>query len=238
MLVEIGAFDSRARAQAAIKAGLVRVEGKTVDKPSQMIASNQAVESVGDVHPYVSRGGVKLAAALDAFDISPRDCVCLDLGASTGGFTDVLLRRGARRVYAVDVGAGQLHPAIRSDARVANLERTHAKTLTSDLVPAPIDLFVCDVSFISVKKVLRPALALAAPSACLAALIKPQFELGPAFIGKKGLVDASGETIERLLTEIEEFLTTVGWRTTGVIDSPIAGGDGNKEHLIGAVKAQ
>ena len=236
-LVESGAFASRARAQGAIRAGLVRVDGRVVDKPAAMIAAAARIDVAGDVHDYVSRGAVKLEAALTAFEIRPEGAVCLDLGASTGGFTQVLLRAGAAKIYAVDVGAGQLHPAIAADPRVVNLERTHAKDLSPAIAPDPIEIIVCDVSFISLKKALPAALALAAPGGRLVALIKPQFELGPRALGKRGIVKATGETLQRLTRDISAWLSEQGWREIGVIDSPIAGGDGNKEFLIGAIKS-
>ncbi|MBI1365603.1 MAG: TlyA family rRNA (cytidine-2'-O)-methyltransferase [Alphaproteobacteria bacterium] len=236
-LVENGHFPSRARAQAAVKAGLVCVNGVVAAKPSAPIAEHARVEVAGDAHDYVSRGGVKLDAALRAFEIDPAGKVCLDLGASTGGFTDVLLRGGAKKVYAVDVGTGQLHAALIEDARVVNLEKTHAKSLTRALVPEPIDLLVCDVSFIGLKKALPPAMALCAPGAILTALIKPQFELGPAHIGKGGIVKASPEAIAALTDDIKDFCSANGWKVLGLIDSPIEGGDGNREFLIGAIKS-
>ncbi len=235
-LVERGAFSSRARAQGAIRAGLVRVDGRVVDKPAAMVAAAARIEVAGDVHDYVSRGAVKLAAALGAFEIKPEGAVCLDLGASTGGFTQVLLRAGAAKVYAVDVGAGQLHPSIAGDARVVILEKTHAKDLSPAIVADRVDIVACDVSFIGLTKALPPALALASPGARLVALIKPQFELGPRALGKGGIVKATGEELQQLTRDISAWLRGQGWREIGVIASPIAGGDGNKEFLIGATK--
>lgn len=234
LLVERGAFPSRARAQAAVRAGFVRINGAAVSKPSATVPRECAIEIVGDVHDYVSRGALKLEAALRSFEIDPAGVTCLDLGASTGGFTDVLLRRGARKVYAVDVGTGQLHPKILNDPRVVNLEKTHAKDLTVAIIPEPIDVIVCDVSFISLKKALPFALALASDRSRLAALIKPQFELGPEKIGKGGLVRASDAELAALLTEIAAWLRGEGWTPMGILESPVAGGDGNKEFLIGA----
>ncbi|MFZ5616636.1 MAG: TlyA family RNA methyltransferase, partial [Pseudomonadota bacterium] len=212
VLVDRGAFPSRARAQGAIKAGLVRVNGAVVDKPSAAVASDASIEIAGDVHDYVSRGALKLEKALQIFEIDVKGKTCLDLGASTGGFTEVLLRAGAAKVYAVDVGTGQLHPAIASDPRVVNLERTHAKDLSRALIPDPIGLIVCDVSFISLKKALPAALELAAPGAQLIALIKPQFELGPEKVGKGGVAKASDEDFARLTAEIGAWLSHAGWR--------------------------
>lgn len=234
LLVDRGLFPSRARAQGAIKAGLVRVEGAVVSKASTMAAHDASIEVAGDVHDYVSRGALKLEKALDDFGIDARGKTCLDLGASTGGFTEVLLRRGAAKVYAVDVGTGQLHRKIAGDPRVVSLEKTHAKDLSLALIPDAIDIIVCDVSFISLKKALPAAMALAAQDAQLIALIKPQFELGPEKIGKGGIVKVSGEELGQLTRAISAWLSEQGWRPIGVIESPIAGGDGNKEFLIGA----
>ncbi|MBB5518118.1 TlyA family RNA methyltransferase [Amphiplicatus metriothermophilus] len=235
-LVEAGHFESRVRAQAAIRAGLVRVGGVVATRPSSRVTPADRVEVAGDVHDYVSRGGVKLEAALGAFGISPAGEVCLDLGASTGGFTDALLRAGARRVYAVDVGTGQLHASLAGDRRVVNLEKTHAKDLTRALVPEPVGVLVCDLSFISIRKALAPALALAAPGARAAVLVKPQFELGPEKIGKGGRVKAAPAEIEAMLADIAAWFEERGWTVEGVVESPIAGGDGNREFLLGARK--
>ena len=235
-LVERGLFPSRARAQGAIAAGLVKVGGRPALKPSQAIDPQAELQVVADAHDFVSRGGVKLAAALDAFSVDPAGLVCLDLGASTGGFTEALLRRGAARVFAVDVGHGQLHPRIAADARAVNLERTHAKDLGRALIPDAIDLIVADVSFISLKKALPPALALAAPGARLIALVKPQFEVGPAGLGKGGIVKdhAAGQ---RVAEDIAGWLRRdQRFAPIGVIESPIAGGDGNREYLLGATR--
>jgi 23S rRNA (cytidine1920-2'-O)/16S rRNA (cytidine1409-2'-O)-methyltransferase len=237
LLVERGAFPSRARAQSAVKAGLVKVDEKVVDKPSAEVAANAQIEVAGDVHDYVSRGALKLEAALRAIEIDPSGKICLDLGASTGGFTEVLLRRGAAKVYAVDVGAGQLHPTLAADPRVISLERTHAKDLTRALVPDNVDVIVCDVSFISLKKALPFAMALAAPKARLIALIKPQFELGAQQVGKGGIVRASDAVLDALTRSIGDWLNGEGWPPIGVVKSPIEGGDGNREFLIGAIRS-
>ena len=238
-LVEGGYFPSRARAQAAVKAGLVRVNGAVTTKPSQTIASSCNVQIEGDVHAFVSRGGIKLEAAIQSFEFDPAGKICLDLGASTGGFTDVLLRRDALKVYAVDVGAGQLHPKIAADPRVVNLEKTHARDLTTALIPEAVEFIVCDVSFISIKKVLPFAMALAAPGARLAALIKPQFEVGRDRIGKGGVVKEGAETGVRVAEDVSAWLKgQAAWAPTQFIESPIRGGDGNLEFLIGAVKTR
>jgi len=234
-LVSIGSFPSRARAQAAITAGRVSVDGVVAARPSLAIRSSSVVAVTGDAHDYVSRGGVKLAAALDAFAIDPLGKICLDVGASTGGFSDVLLRRGAGKIYAVDVGHGQLHAEIASNPRIVSLEKTDARDLSSRLVGDLIDLIVCDVSFISLKRALPPALELAAPGARLVALVKPQFEVGRTRVGKGGIVaaaDADGAAID-----LREWMAArPGWRLIGTIASPITGGDGNREFLLGAIR--
>ncbi len=236
-LVQQGLFESRARAQAAVKAGLVTIGGAVALKPSADVADGAAVSVAGDVHPYVSRGGLKLDAALRTFEIDPAGKICLDLGASTGGFTDVLLKAGAAKVYAVDVGTGQLHPSLADDRRVVSLEKTHAKNLSRALIPEPIEILVCDVSFISLKKVLPPAMALCAPGAKLVALIKPQFEVGRSRIGKGGIVKPGYANRYGVAEEISNWIREQsGWKTLGYVDSPIAGGDGNKELLLGAIK--
>lgn len=235
-LVERGAFESRARAQAAIRDGAVTVNGVVADRPAARISDGDAVRVGAGGNPYVSRGGLKLAAALDAFDVDPAQRVCLDLGASTGGFSDVLLRRGAAKVYAVDVGTGQMHQSLRGEARLVNLEATHARNLTRNLIPEAIDLVVCDVSFISLRKALPPALALCAAAADVVALIKPQFELGPEKIGKGGIVRADDEDLAGLCDDIRHWFEAAGWAPRGVIDSPIRGGDGNREFLIAATR--
>jgi 23S rRNA (cytidine1920-2'-O)/16S rRNA (cytidine1409-2'-O)-methyltransferase len=231
LLLERGLFESRAKAQAAIAAGLVSVAGVTVRKASEMV--DAAADVIAEAaHPYVSRGGVKLAAALDAFRIDPSGKTCLDLGASTGGFTDVLLRRGAARVYAVDVGQGQLHASLAHDPRVVSLERTDARRLDTALVPEPIDILVADLSFISLKLVLAAAVVRLAPGGSLVALVKPQFEAGRAHVGKGVVRD---EAVQRAVCDdIAAFLGGLGLTVLGVVPSPILGGDGNREFLIGA----
>jgi len=231
VLVERGFFTSRARAQEAIAAGLVTVNGAPVKKPSDVVAEDAVITAV-QPHPYVSRGGVKLAAALDAFGIDPKGCVCLDIGASTGGFTEVLLMHGARHVYAVDVGHSQLHPKVASDPRVTNLEGTDARSLTAALIPEPADLLVSDVSFISLKLVLPAAVALLKPHAKLSVLVKPQFEAGRDHV-KKGIV--RDEAVHRsVCDDISAFVASLGFSVDGIVPSPIEGGDGNREFLLGA----
>lgn len=237
-LVEGGSFKSRARAQEVIKAGMVRLDGKVCRKPSQAISAETVVVVTGDVHPYVSRGGLKLEAALRHFEIDAANKVCLDLGASTGGFCDVLLRAGASKVYAVDVGSAQLDPVVECNPRIINLEKTHAKELSRALIPEPVEILSCDVSFISLKKALPPALALCAPGAFIVALVKPQFEVGRDQIGKGGLVKPDRQNAEGVAEKLCVWLEAQqGWKPLGFIESPIAGGDGNREFLMGGVKA-
>jgi 23S rRNA (cytidine1920-2'-O)/16S rRNA (cytidine1409-2'-O)-methyltransferase len=237
LLVQRGLFESRAQAQGAIMAGLVFVDGRRVDKPGAPVPPDAAVEVKGKEHPYVSRGGVKLAAALDHFGIAPAGQVCLDVGASTGGFTDVLLRRGAAKVYAVDVGHGQFAWRLRGDPRVVLLERTNARHLTRAQVPEPVGLIVCDASFIGLEAVLPAPLSLAAPGAHLVALIKPQFEVGPDKVGKGGIVRDPAQH-EQVCARLAAWLAAQpGWATLGVMASPIAGADGNREFLIAGRRA-
>jgi 23S rRNA (cytidine1920-2'-O)/16S rRNA (cytidine1409-2'-O)-methyltransferase len=231
ILVERGFFASRARAQEAIAAGLVAVDGTPVRKASEMVPA-EAVIAAEAPHPYVSRGGVKLAAALDAFAIDPKGCICLDVGASTGGFTEVLLLRGAAHVYAVDVGHSQLHPKIAQDTRVTSLESTDARALSPSVVPDPVDLLVADVSFISLKLVLPAAIGLLKPRASLAVLVKPQFEAGRDRV-KKGIV--RDEAVHLAVCEdMTGFIASLGFEPLGLVPSPIEGGDGNREFLLGA----
>ncbi len=234
LLVERGLAESRARAQALVLAGLVWSGEKRLDKPGLGLAADTPLELRGREHPWVSRGGIKLAHALDHFAIAADNAVALDIGASTGGFTDVLLARGARRVYAVDVGHGQLAWKLRQDPRVVVLERRNARHLTRDDIPEPPDLIVCDASFISLTIVLPAALALAAPEARLVALIKPQFEVGKGRVGKGGVV--RDPTLHREVCErIAAWLSAQpGWEVVGLTDSPIRGPEGNVEFLIHA----
>ncbi|ACK49689.1 hemolysin A [Methylocella silvestris BL2] len=230
-LVARGLFESRAKAQEAIAAGLVRIDGKTVTKPSQTLAAEAHIEAEAP-YPWVSRGGVKLAAALDAFGYDPRGLACLDIGASTGGFANVLLSRGALSLVAVDVGHGQLHSAIASDPRVISREDTDARSLEAASLPAAPQFITIDVSFISLALVLPPLTALAAESAKLVALIKPQFEAG-RFHVTKGLVRDPAVHAE-VCARVKRLVASLGWRIDGLIPSPIEGGDGNREFLIGA----
>lgn len=231
LLVKRGLFESRARAQAAINAGLVTADAAPVRKPSEEVSLDARLEA-GHAHPWVSRGGVKLASALDAFGFAVTDCCCLDIGASTGGFTDVLLARGARRIYAVDVGTDQLHARLRADARIVPLEQCDIRTLdASQLNPLP-DFITVDVSFISLAAVLPAALALASPRARLVALVKPQFEVGRRHL-KKGIV-RDEEQHALACAQTAACLRAHGWSVVATIPSPIRGGSGNAEFLIGA----
>ncbi len=233
LLVERGLFESRAKAQAAIAAGRVTADDVTVAKPSDEIPIG-AVLRAEPAHPWVSRGGVKLAAALDQFGFAPAGRICLDVGTSTGGFTDVLLARGARRVYAVDVGHGQLHASLRSRPEVVALEHTDVRSVSPGLFSEPPDLVVIDVSFISLKRVLPAALACARPPADLVALIKPQFEAGRRD-RKKGIV-RDPQAHVAVCDDIKAFVISLGWRVIGLMPSPITGADGNREFLIGATR--
>ncbi len=230
-LVEAGLFESRARAAEAIAAGLVTADGLIVPKASTRIARDATVAASAP-HPWVSRGGLKLEAALEAFAIDPSGLRCLDVGASTGGFTDVLLSRGAAHVLAVDVGRDQFHPSLRGHPRVTLREATDIRALGTADVAGAIDLVVCDASFVSLRIVLPPALALARPSGSLVALIKPQFEAGRG-ASKKGLV-RDPDVHRAVCRDIAEFVDRAGWAVSGVVPSPIAGRDGNREFLLGA----
>lgn len=234
VLVERGLFDSRAKARAAIEAGGVQVAGQTLKKASELIESDAPIEAVA-AHPYVGRGALKLEQALRHWPIMVENRRVIDVGASTGGFTEVCLIRGAAKVYAVDVGQGQLHPRLANDTRVINLERTDARLLTRTLIDEPIALVVCDASFIGLAKVLPAALALAEPSADLIALIKPQFEAGPELVGKGGIVRDEA-TREATALAVEHWLGQIGWTVRDRIESPITGGDGNVEYLVWASK--
>ncbi|MBI1252467.1 MAG: TlyA family rRNA (cytidine-2'-O)-methyltransferase [Alphaproteobacteria bacterium] len=230
VLVERGLAASRAQAQAAIVAGGVTADGAAIAKPSDMVDPDADL-SFTPAHPWASRGGLKLIAALDAFRVDPAGRVSLDIGASTGGFTDVLLSRGAAKVFSVDVGTGQMIDALRNDPRVVVLEKTDARALTRAMIPEAPSLIVCDVSFIGLEKALPVALSLAAPEAELIALVKPQFEAGPGAGGKSGVLEeavarnAAGAAIAAL-DGLEGFFVQ------GFCDSPIKGGDGNLELLV------
>jgi 23S rRNA (cytidine1920-2'-O)/16S rRNA (cytidine1409-2'-O)-methyltransferase len=233
-LVARGLAPSRARAQDLIKRGFVRVAGRVCEKPAFDVSPSDAVDVADDAPRYVSRGAEKLAAALDAFGFDPRGLVALDVGASTGGFTQLLLERGAERVYAVDVGSAQLHDDLRNDPRVTSIENCDARTLSRDLVPMPIACIVVDVSFISVMKVLGSVLPLANQGAWLVVLVKPQFEVGRERVGSGGIVRdeaARRDAVDSVRGWLEK---QSGWRIVGETTSPIVGGSGNVEYLIGA----
>ena len=232
VLVERGLFDSRAKARAAIEAGGVVVDGRTLAKASELVDEAAAIEAVA-AHPYVGRGALKLSHALGLWPVLVEGRTVLDVGASTGGFTEVSLERGAARVYAVDVGRGQLHPKLAGDPRVVGLEGVDARNLTAAMIPVAPDLIVTDVSFIGLAKVLPAALRLATFGADLIALVKPQFEVGPDNVGKGGLVKDEALRI-RALDDVIEFLRGSGWIVRATADSPITGGDGNHEYLLWA----
>lgn len=235
ILVERGLFDSRARAQAAIAAGRVTVDGRAVGKPSEAV-DEDAVIIAEAAHPWVGRGGVKLDHALTLWPVAVEGRVVLDIGASTGGFTQVCLARGAARVYAVDVGHGQLHPTVAGDPRVVDLSGTDARSLDATRIPQSPGLIVTDVSFISLIKALPAGLELAGEGADLVALVKPQFEAGRERVGKGGVV--RDEAVRReTLADVAAWLEREGWPIRATADSPITGGDGNAEFLLWARKA-
>jgi 23S rRNA (cytidine1920-2'-O)/16S rRNA (cytidine1409-2'-O)-methyltransferase len=232
LLMERGLAPTREKAQAMILAGLVTVGGRRADKAGEAVPADADVEVAGPPHPYVSRGGVKLAAALDHFGIDPGGKVCLDVGASTGGFTDCFLQRGAARVYAVDVGYGQLDAKLRNDARVVVREKVNARALSAAEVGEPIELAAVDVSFISLRLVLPAIVRLLVPGAVLVALVKPQFEAGRREVPRGGVV-RSEETRRRVVAEIEAAGRELGLEVFGSIPSPIRGARGNEEFLLG-----
>ena len=236
LLVERGLAESRTQAQALILSGNVFSGQRRLEKPGQSVLADVPISVRGQAHPWVSRGGIKLAYGLDHFAIDPKDLVCLDVGASTGGFTHVLLARGAARVYAVDVGHGQLAWTLRQDPRVSVLERTNARTLGRETIAEAIDLVVCDVSFIGLETALPAPLELTAAEAWLVALVKPQFEARRAQVGKKGVVrdPAVREAVcKRLVCWLS---TRPGWTVIGTAESPITGPEGNIEYLLAARK--
>ena len=235
-LVERGLAETRTKAQALIMAGNVFSGERRIDKPGEAVPESATLEVRGQDHPWVSRGGLKLAHAIRHFGLDPKGAVAIDIGASTGGFTDVLLAHGAARVYAVDVGHGQLAWKLRSDARVVVLERTNARYLSSTQVPEPVGMVVCDASFIGLETVLPAALALTGPGAVLIALIKPQFEVGPGRVGAKGVVRDPVLHAE-VCARIRDWLETrPGWTVIGIVESPITGPEGNVEFLIAACR--
>jgi 23S rRNA (cytidine1920-2'-O)/16S rRNA (cytidine1409-2'-O)-methyltransferase len=236
LLVTRGLAESRTRAQALILAGNVFSGDRRVAKAGDLLAEDTELTVKGRDHPWVSRGGIKLDHGLNHFGIDVTDAVALDVGSSTGGFTDVLLSRGAAKVYAVDVGTNQLAWKLRSDPRVIVHEQTNARDLTSDIVPEPVDIVVCDASFIGLAKVLDAALDLARPGARLVALVKPQFEAGRDEVGKGGVVRDEAVR-QRVCDEAADWVSSKGWKVLGVERSPITGPEGNVEFLLGAVKA-
>jgi 23S rRNA (cytidine1920-2'-O)/16S rRNA (cytidine1409-2'-O)-methyltransferase len=236
MLVERGLAESRARAQALILAGKVYAGDRRVEKAGQTLPEDAALAVRGQDHPWVSRGGLKLVHGLDHFGLDPRGRVALDVGASTGGFTDVLLSRGAARVHAVDVGHGQLAWKLRSDPRVVVHEKTNARRLTEEQIGEKAGVLVCDASFIGLATILPAGLALCAAGAWAVALIKPQFEAGPEAVGSKGVVRdpaIHAEVCERVRAW---WAAIPAWRVLGIVESPITGPEGNREFLIGAAR--
>ncbi|MDG2534257.1 TlyA family RNA methyltransferase [Sphingomonas sp. HITSZ_GF] len=235
MLVDRGLAESRTRAQALIMAGLVFAGDRKVEKPGQQLPEETQLDVKGRDHPWVSRGGIKLAHALEHFGWDVTGVVAIDVGSSTGGFTDVLLSNGAARVYAVDSGTNQLAWKLRQDLRVIVHEQTSARILTEAHIPEPVDMIVCDASFIGLAKVLEVPFRFAKPGARLAALIKPQFEAGRDEVGKGGVVrDAAVH--ERVCREVAEWVAAQGWSVHGITTSPITGPEGNVEFLIGATR--
>lgn len=234
LLVERGLAESRSRAQALIMAGLVMSGERKIAKAGDMLAEDAAMKVRGKDHPWVSRGGVKLDHGLRHFGFDVTGVVALDVGSSTGGFTDVLLSHGAAKVYAVDVGTNQLAWKLRQDPRVIVHEQTNARNLTAEVIPEPIDIITCDASFISLAKVLDAALGLAKRAGMLVALVKPQFEAGRAEVGKGGVV-RDLEVHKRVCVEARAWVESRGWRVVGVTESPITGPEGNKEFLLGAI---
>ena len=237
LLVARGLAESRARAQALVLAGLVFSGETKVAKSGQPIAEDAALEVRGRDHPWVSRGGIKLAHAIAHFGLDPAGAVAMDIGSSTGGFTDVLLSKGAVRVFAVDSGTNQLAWKLRQDPRVTVLEQTSARILTPQQIDAPCDWVVCDASFIGLAKVLDVPLRLAAPHCQLVALIKPQFEVGRGEVGKGGVV-RDAVLHKRVCGEVQDWLEGAGWDVQGIVESPITGPEGNVEFLIAAKRGQ
>ncbi len=232
LLVERGLADSRSRAQALVMAGAVFHGERRIDKPGTAVPDDGALAVRGQDHPWVSRGGLKLAHGIGRFGVDPAGRTCLDIGASTGGFTDVLLHHGAAKVYAVDVGHGQLAWKLRTDPRVVVLEKTNARHLGRDLVPDPLGAIVCDASFIGLETVLPAGMALAAPGAWLVALIKPQFQAGRAQVGKGGVV-RDPAVHEAVCRDVRTWLEAQpGWTVRGIAESPVTGPEGNREFLI------
>jgi 23S rRNA (cytidine1920-2'-O)/16S rRNA (cytidine1409-2'-O)-methyltransferase len=234
-LVDRGLAESRSRAQALIMAGLVFAGERKIAKAGDTIPADSPLDVRGKDHPWVSRGGLKLVGGLDHFGIDPSGATCLDVGSSTGGFSDVLLSRGAAKVYAVDVGTNQLAWKLRQDSRVVVLEQTNARHLTAEQIPEPIDLLVCDASFIALHKVLDKAIDFVRPSGHALLLVKPQFEAGRSEVGKGGVV-RDPAVHARVCNEAAHWITGRDWRVIGVTESPITGPEGNVEFLLAAQK--
>jgi 23S rRNA (cytidine1920-2'-O)/16S rRNA (cytidine1409-2'-O)-methyltransferase len=234
LLVERGLFESRAKARAAIEAGGVTADGRPVAKASDLLEETAEIAAQA-AHPWVGRGALKLAYALEVWAIPVEGRVVLDVGASTGGFTEVCLRAGAAKVYAVDVGRGQLHPKVAADPRVIDLSGVDARNLDATLIPEPPQLIVSDVSFISLEKALPAALSLATPDADLVCLVKPQFEVGRDHVGKGGVVKDEAARANAVRS-VASFLDRSGWTARGEAQSPVTGGDGNVEYLLWAQK--
>ncbi|MCC6924893.1 MAG: TlyA family RNA methyltransferase [Novosphingobium sp.] len=235
MLVERGHAESRTRAQALVLAGLVFSGETKIAKPGQTLLADAPLEVRGRDHPWVSRGGIKLAHAIDHFGLDPAGAVAMDIGSSTGGFTDVLLSKGASHVFAVDSGTNQLAWKLRQDPRVTVLEQTSARVLTPDQIDRPCNWVVCDASFIGLAKVLDVPLKLAATPCRLVALIKPQFEVGRAEVGKGGVV-RDPALHQRVCDEVRQWIEGLGWQVQGIVESPITGPEGNVEFLISALR--
>ena len=230
LVFDLGLAESRERAKTTVMSGLVFVNGQRSDKPGMQVSPDVNVEVKGTALPYVSRGGLKLEKALKVFPIDVTGKVCIDCGASTGGFTDVLLKNGAAKVYSVDVGYGQLAWSLRNDERVANMERTNIRYISSEQIPEPLDICVMDLSFISVKLVLPAVCALLKDDAQLVCLIKPQFEAGRDEVGKKGVVRDKAVHLS-VIESVLDFAPTVGMTAMGLDFSPIKGPEGNREYL-------
>ena len=233
LLVSRGLAESRARAQALVMAGLVFHGDRKVEKSGQQVAEDAEISVKGRDHPWVSRGGIKLAHAIEHFGLDPAGATAMDIGSSTGGFTDVLLQKGAAHVFGVDSGTNQLAWKLRQDPRVTVLEQTSARVLTPELIDRPVGWVVCDASFISLAKVLERPLELAAPDCMLVALIKPQFEVGREEVGKGGVV-RDPALHRRVCEEVRAWLESSGWSVDGIVESPITGPEGNVEFLVAA----
>lgn len=236
LMVQQKLANNRTQAAALIMAGVVRTKGRVVEKPGQQLAEDSVLEVERKPYPWVSRAGVKLAHALDHFQLPVQNRICVDIGASTGGFCDVLLHQGAAKIYAVDVGRGQLAWKIAQDPRIRILDQTNARYLTAQQIPEPLQAITCDASFISLKLILPAVLQLAAENSWLIALIKPQFEVGRQQVGKGGIVRDPLQH-QAVCQNIQNWLQQqLGWQVMGITDSPITGTDGNREFLIAAIK--